>query len=322
MDLDCEVFAETLTTRALDAARRTVLASPGAWARLLWTWVGALLVAGALVLLGHTSAEASGDDSASDQPGALTAVLATAGGIGDARPVAAPVGEVAGTLRQAPVVSTAASSLLPAEAQPATQLIEPLTGSADPQSSWRLADQPVLKTVAGSTIAPLGRTLTTVGGALPGPVASVARDVAATLPAAALPSSSAPAAPMPAQVPGVARAGAAAAQTTAQPRVERVPLGLDAADWTVSPRFASGPGGAAPSDPPAPWSPGPLPSLPGGAPGSGGLAALMAGLSGSTVPWAAVLTLLLALVVLARARMAEPLALRSAMHASRMRRPG
>lgn len=306
MDLDCEVFAETLTTRALDAARRTVLASPGG---LLWTWVGALLVAGALVLLGHTSAEAAGDDSPSDQPGALTAVLT-------------PVSDVTGTLGQAPVVSSVASSLLPAEAQPATQLIQPVTGSAGPRSSWRLGDQPALMTVAGSTIAPLGRTLTTVGGALPGPVGSVAQDVAATLPQAALPGSSAPGTPLPAHLPGAARPGTAAALTAAQQRIERVGLGLDAADWTVSPRFASGPGGAAPSDPPAPWSPAPLPSLPGGASGGGGLAALTAGLGGSTVAWAAVLTLLLALVVLARARMAEPLALRSAMRASRMRRPG
>ncbi len=280
-----------------------MLASP-------WTWVGALLVAGALVLLGHSSAEAAGDDSPSDQPGVLTAaVLATAGSIGDTG------------LGQAPVLSNAVSSLLPAGTQPATQLIEPVTGSADPQSSLRLGNQPVLRTVAGSTIAPLGRTLTTVGGALPGPVGSVAQDVAATLPQAALQGSSTPAAPAPAQLHGVARASAAAL-TTARPRVERVAPGLDAADWTVSPRFASGPGGAAPSNPPAPWSPGSLPPLPGGAPGSGGLAALTAGLNGSTVAWASVLTLLLALVVLARARMAEPLALRSAMHASRMRRPG
>jgi hypothetical protein len=48
---------------------------------------------------------------------------------------------------------------------------------------------------------------------------------------------------------------------------------------------------------------------------------LTAGL-GSALAWAAVLTTLLALGTLARARMVAPLSLRSAMHASRMRRPG
>ncbi|TMC06676.1 MAG: hypothetical protein E6J41_17945 [Chloroflexi bacterium] len=263
-------------------ARLGALTSP-------WTWIGALLVAAALAVLGHTSAEAAGDDPHSDQPGLLASVAATADGIGGASPLTAPV---AGALRQVPAVDAVSTgSLLPA--------VAPLAG-----------DQPLVR----DAIAPLRPALTAVGGALPAPVVGVAHDVVGSLPETV---AAAPAVESPAPRPEPAMPAAAGAMPA---RVWRSQPQLLLADPTAQALPRTAPAGATPPDPNAPWTPG-LPSLPPGAPGTGGLAALTAGLVAS-VAWVAVLTLLLALVVLARARMAAPLALRSAMHASRMRRPG
>jgi hypothetical protein len=299
MDLDCEVFPLTLTTQALDAARRTVLASP-------WTWLGALLVAVALAVLGHTSAEAAGGDPQADQPGLLASVVATADGIDGVAPVTAPV---TGALRQVPAVDAVATqSLLPA--------VAPLTGPADGGGGWRLTDQPLVR----AAIAPLTPTLTAVSGALPAPVGTVAHDVVAALPEAAVSDPAAPAVEAP-PAPAERSVLLPTAQTAVPARVERALSQMLMADPSAQALTKPAPSGAAPPDPTTPWSPGQVPPLPTGAPGAGGSGALTAGLA-SSVAWAAVLTLLLGLVVLARARMAAPLALRSAMHASRMRRPG
>jgi hypothetical protein len=290
--LDCEVFPGTLTTRALDAARSGVLASP-------WTWLGALLVAVALAALGHSSAEAAGDDgSRTDQPGLLASVVATADEVGGVAPASAPVtAPVTGALRQVPEVDVLAEqSLLP--------VVAPLTGG-----------QPLVR----AAVAPLRPALTAVSGALPAPVDGVAHDVVATLPDTAQPAPAAPAAEQPAALTAPA-ALAPAASLAVPARVWREQPQL-MANPPASPALSrQAPAGSTPSNPPTPWSPG-LPPLAPGAPGAGGLAALTAGLAAS-VAWAAALTLLVALVVLARARMTAPLALRSAMHASRMRRPG
>jgi hypothetical protein len=257
------------------AARLGALSSP-------WTWLGALLVAGALVVLGHTSAEAAGDAAPAEPTDLLASVVAP----------------IAGTLAQVPVPAV-------------DSLVQPV------------ADEPLVRTLSGTAITPLGQTLTAVSGALPAPIGPVAHDVVASLPQAAADAATPPAPAAEALSSPVARPAAlaaapsAAAGRAARPRLAVVtasPAGQATADGTS--------GGTSPATPTTPWSPGPLPTLPGGTPGPGGLAPLTAGAGATSLAWAAVLTLLLALVVLARARTAAPLALRSATHASRMRRPG
>ncbi|HEY7199092.1 MAG TPA: hypothetical protein VIC57_02715 [Candidatus Dormibacteraeota bacterium] len=267
-----------------------------------WSWLGALLLAGALVVLGHVTADAAGDDAA---PGSdlVTTVAATAG-----------VDPVTDALL--PAVDAAAAPPL-ARAEPIVRALAPL-----PVAGGRLpiAGQPLVRALAGTTMTPLSGTLHAVGDVLPAPVAAVARDVAATLPA---PPASAPAAgvspgsaggdqPAVPPIPGPAAAGGRRSVRAAAPFVaSSAPSGAAAGGVPVP----------APSDPNTPWSPGQLPSLPAGGPGAGGSSSVTAGL-GAALAWAAASTLLLVLVTLARARVAAPLALRSAMHASRMRRPG
>jgi hypothetical protein len=259
----------------LDAARPHVLASP-------WTWLGALLVAVALAVLGHISAEAAGDDPHTDQPGLLASVVATtADDVGAISPLTAPV---TGTLRQVPPVDVIAA-----------RTVAPLTGG-----------QPLVQ----AAVAPLRSTLFAVGGALPAPVDGVTHDVVAALPETAAAAAEPPAVQVAPAAPPAVPARARDAQ------LSRIQIDSPAAPALVR----TVPAGSTPPNPTTPWSPGLPPPAP-GAPGSGGLAALTAGLAPSAA-WAAVLTLLVALVVMARARMAAPLALRSATHASRMRRPG
>jgi len=296
MALDCEVFTDILISLRSSVARVGVPEGAAISARPLvlspYAWLGALLLAAALVVLGHATA------SADDQPDLLTAVATTADSVA--------VNPVTGTLM--PVVGAATTQPL----APADPIVQALAPAQVVDSGW-----PLLQTLTGTTVAPLSGTLRAVGGVLPAPVGAVAQDVADSLPAPApAEDSAAPTAP----APPARHAAEAAGPALPQAHPER-PTMAPVATWSPS-SPASGGAAPAPSDPTSPWSPGQPPSLPVGGTGAGGSSSLTAGFGASSLAWAAVLTLLLALVTLARARLAAPLALRSAMHASRMRRPG
>ena len=283
-----------------------------------WSILGALTAAAALAVLGHaTPAEAADVSGLSDpvQVASITSVVSEAlygvdQAVSAADPVALPFmrgARAANSIDDNLAGATRSGSLAATGSGPATSaLLVPLRPTSE---------------IVRSALADVGDTL-------PTPLASPVGVVAAALPqtpaAAAVPA-------VRAATPGIgprSSAGLFAGESSVELRSP--PTRRAGAAWAAMAPAADAVAQAVTTPAPGWWPPvsgggvpalPSLPPLPVNGPGFGGVAPA-GGLGSPALAWVAILTILVALVASARARLGAPATLRSASFVTRTERPG
>jgi hypothetical protein len=259
-----------------------------------WPWLCAATAAAAVVALTHATQAMAADGPAAQQSGVST-VLSGVAGTAD---------------RTLPELVPTPTSAAPADLARATTTVAPLTQAAAPVGKPEL---PVVPAVLGlphsAAVAPAGALLP--GGMLPAPVhAAVDRMTANADPASLAPASPDRSVEEPSLAPRpsdrrLSRGPAASGRDRASADLQRSPLG----------NAEPVPGAKLPA------APAPFPYLPGNPPVFGA-STPFSGLGTSPLTWVAILTMLMALLASARARLGSAATIESGTFVSRMERPG